>query len=113
MCAFLRKGKTLSRHSGLRRTMRLAPLLSLALLAASAPVLAHESHGSCPRSTTLVGTVVHVDLYVNDCVGATVTVPHAACPLDDMHPLPGVHAPLLHGNNCETGVLVEAPTLLP
>jgi hypothetical protein len=89
-------------------------LLTTAFLAlAAGPALAHDTHGPCTTSKTLVDTaVVHVDLYSRSCAGATVASPIAWCAGTDLHVLSGVHAPVLYGNGCETGVLLAPITLL-
>lgn len=97
--------------------MRFALLVLAALLClAAAPALAHETHGPCQTSRSVGRSpLVHVDVYSFNCVGATVTSPLVACAFEDIHVLIGLHTPVLHGNGCETGVIVS-PTethLLP
>lgn len=95
--------------------MRLALLVLAALLSSAAPALAHEAHGPCQPSQTVGNGAVHVDRYNGECVGATVTIPLARCIFSDIHLIPSLHTPVLHGDGCETGVIVHRiePGLLP
>lgn len=96
----------------MRPAFALCALLALAFT--SAPALAHDTHGPCPGSRTLLnGALVHVDLYGPGCVGATVTIPRAACAFGEIHLFSGIHTPVLSGDGCETGVVIETLELLP
>lgn len=87
-----------------------SPLLTALLLLALAPTtaLAHNSHGGCSTSTTVLNTGgVHVDVYTRFCAGAAVYMPASDCALNDVHVLSGVHTPVLSRYQCETGVILE------
>lgn len=96
----------------MRATLLAATLL--ALLASAAPALAHGTHGPCYSNITLLDTsVVHVDLYLTPCQGATVETTNLDCVINEVHLTAAVHTPVLAGDGCETGLILEAQDVLP
>lgn len=94
--------------------MRTLLVFTCLLAFAAAPALAHNPHDPCYSSRSLnVGFLLHVDSYNRPCIGVIVTTPIAACMDNDPHVYHEVHTPILHGNGCETGVVVYLPPSLP
>ena len=92
--------------------MRTILLLATLLAFAAGPALAHATHGGCGSSLSVTNGPVHLDVYTRDCVGAAVIIPNARCVLQEDHIFLGVHTPILNGEGCETGVILERADLL-
>jgi hypothetical protein len=79
---------------------------TLLLVLAPATALAHNTHGPCTSSRTILDSpTVHVDVYVGNCRGVATYFPIAECAFGDVHVVRGLHTPVLHDGQCETGVI--------
>jgi len=99
--------------------MRLSTLILatsvLAFVALPGLATAHNTHTPCGASNTILPTLVltHVDVWGKGtpCTGVVVSSPAVECTTGIHQHAGGVHVLALNGHGCQTGVIVENPTL--